>query len=135
VLADVDPAAELMENAVAQVSRYLDRMGAPVSSQKHGLVMLAFRRGLRRYAIKLNRLELVGGSAELSTRAVDEGWIGQVNACVDLENVIRQLSERNGAVLMLRAAGFEWKEIAQILGTSVAAVRNGFWREINRIRW
>ena len=33
------PLTELMENSVAQVSRYLDRIGAPESSQKHGLLM------------------------------------------------------------------------------------------------
>lgn len=135
LLDDHGPAAELMENAVAQVSRYLDRIGAPTSSRKHALVMTAFCRGLRRYSGRLKRLELVGGSTELSTRAVDQDWISQENARIDLEKMIRQLSDRNGTVLMLRAGGFEWKEIAQIFGTSVAVARNGFWREIDRIRW
>ena len=63
LLDDHGPAAELMENTVAQVSRYLDRIGAPESSQKHALLMVAFCRRLRRYATKLNRLELVGGPA------------------------------------------------------------------------
>jgi hypothetical protein len=35
---------------------------------------------------------------------------------------------------MLRAAGYEWKEIAQVFGTTVAAIRNGFWREIEKMR-
>lgn len=68
LLDDLSPAAELMENSIAQVSRYLDRIGAPESSQKHGLLMVAFCRGLRRYAAKLNRLEFVGGAGELSSR-------------------------------------------------------------------
>jgi hypothetical protein len=42
LLDDLSPAAELMENSIAQVSRYLDRIGAPESSQKHGLLMVAF---------------------------------------------------------------------------------------------
>src|ERR1700737_1929601 len=71
LLADQSPAAELMENTVAQVSRYLDRIGAPLSTRKHGLLLVAFSRALRRYAAKSSRLELVGGSCELSNLAED----------------------------------------------------------------
>jgi DNA-directed RNA polymerase specialized sigma24 family protein len=132
---DVGPAAELMENAVAQVSRYLDRTGAPLSPRKHGLLMVAFCRALRRYAAKSARLELLGGTNDVSGRTVDDGWLAQTNARLELEKIVRQLSDRNAEVLMLRTAGFEWKQIAQIFGDSVAAVRNSFWREIGRIRW
>lgn len=60
-------AAELMEKSVAQVSKYLDRAGAdPFSQNTRGILMCAFCRSLRRYAMKLKRLQLVGGSAELS---------------------------------------------------------------------
>jgi predicted transcriptional regulator len=134
LLDDHGPAAELMENSVAQVSRYLDRLGAPESSQKHGLLMVAFCRGLRRYAAKLNRLEFVGGSGELACRAVEEGWVGQINARLELARIIRKLRNEHGAVLMLRAAGYEWEAVGQLLGKSAAAVRISFWREIERIR-
>ena len=107
----------------------------PLSSKKHGLLMLAFCRALGRYAAKSGRLELVGGSSELSSRAAGEGWTAQVHARLDLRNIVRQLSERNAAVLTLRAAEYEWKEIASLLGTSVAGVKNGFWREVKRIKW
>jgi DNA-directed RNA polymerase specialized sigma24 family protein len=53
---------------------------------------------------------------------------------LDLESIVRKLSERNRTVLALRAAGYNWEEIAQALGTSVAAVRNSFWREIRDLR-
>jgi DNA-directed RNA polymerase specialized sigma24 family protein len=129
------PAAELMENAIAQVSRYLDRIHAPFDSRKHGLVMVAFCRALRRYRAKLARLELVGGPEQLAERAPSQSWIAQADARLELENLVRRLSARNAEILMLRAAGHEWKEIASLFGTSVAAVRNGFWREIDRLRW
>ena len=129
------PAAELMEYAVAQVSRYLDRIGAPLNSRKHGLLMVAFYRALGRYRAKLARLELVGGSEELAERASSKGWVDQTNVRLELESVVRLLSARNAQVLMLRAAGYEWKEIAGTFGTSVARVRSGFWREIDRLRW
>jgi DNA-directed RNA polymerase specialized sigma24 family protein len=96
--------------------------------------MVAFCRGLRRHAAKLNRLELVGGSRELAIRAIDDGSMRRVNACLDLENIVQRLSDANSGVLMLRAAGFEWKEIAKIFGTSVATLRNRFWRELDKIK-
>ncbi|SRR6266536_4141438 len=134
LLDDHGPAAELMENSVAQVSRYLDRIGAPESSQKHGLVMVAFCRGLRRYAAKLNRLEFVGGSGELAGRTLDEGWASHMNARLELARIVRKLRDEYGTVLMLRAAGYEWEDVGQMLGKSSAAIRISFWREIKRIR-
>jgi DNA-directed RNA polymerase specialized sigma24 family protein len=132
LLADPAQAADLMEDSVAQVSRYLDRIGAPLSSPKNGLLLLAFSRTLRRVARKSNRLEPAGGAVELSSRAVDHGWSRQVDARLDLENIVRKLSERSSAVLALRGAGYNWEEVAQLLGTSVASVRNSFWREVRR---
>ena len=135
ILGDHGPAAELMEDTVAQVSRYLDRIAAPESSRKRALVMVAFCRRLRRYAAKSNRLELVGGSGELSSCTLGEGWIGQVNARLELAKMVRKLSDKNGTVLMLRAAGYEWKDVAELFGTSPAAIRISFWREVDRVRW
>lgn len=134
LLADHWPAAELMESTVAQVSCYLDRIGAPPSTRKHGLLLVAFCRALRRYEAKSKRLELVGGAGELSNYTADAAWVRQIDARLDLERIIRQLSERNAAILTLRAAEYEWKEIAELFGVSVAAIRNSFWREIEKIR-
>jgi len=135
LLADPAQAADVMEDSVAHVSRYLDRIGAPSSSPKKGLLLLAFSRALRRVAAKSCRLEPAGGAVELSTwTAADHGWSSQADARLDLGNIDRKLSERNRVVLALRAAGYEWEEVAQALGTSVAAVRNSFWREIRNIR-
>ena len=127
-------AADLMEDSVAQVSRYLNRIGAPLSSPKNGLLLLAFSRALRRLAAKSRRVEPAGGAVELSSRAVDHAWSRQVNARLDLENIVRRLSERNSTVLVLRGVGYNWEEVAQILGTSVGSVRNSFWREVREVR-
>jgi hypothetical protein len=134
LLGEHGPAAELMENSVAQVSRYLDRIGAPESSNKHGLVMVAFCRGLRRYAAKLNRLELVGGSEGLACRALDEAWPRQMNARLELAKIVRKLRDDHATALMLRSAGYEWEDVGRILGKSSATIRISFWREIKRIR-
>ena len=133
-LADPAQAANVMEDSVAQVSRYLDRIGAPPSSPKNGLLLLAFSRALRRLAAKSRRLEPVGGMVEMSSRAVDHGWSRQIDARLDLENIVRKLSKSNSTVLTFRAAGYNWEEVAQLLGTSVAKVRNSFWREVREVR-
>lgn len=123
-----------MEGAVAQVSRYLDRIGAPLSPRKHGLVMLAFCRALRRYQEKCARFKMQGGSADWDDVRIDANWVPQADARLDLERIVRRLSARNAEVLMLRAAGYEWKEIALVFKITVAAARNSFWREIEQIR-
>jgi DNA-directed RNA polymerase specialized sigma24 family protein len=123
-----------MESTVAQVSRYLDGIGAPLTTRKHGLLLVAFGRTLRRRAVTLSRLELLGGAGELSQYLGDNVWVRQVETRLDFEKIVRQLSQRNAAVLTLRAAEFKWKEIADLFGVSVAAVRNSFWREIEGLR-
>jgi DNA-directed RNA polymerase specialized sigma24 family protein len=133
-LADDGAAAELMEKAVAQASRYLDRMDAPLSSRKHGLVMIAFCRALRRYRARSSRLELLGASTDFGNLAIANSWAAQANARLDLEKLIRRLSTSSNKVLMLRAAGYEWKEIGQMFETTAGAIRNRFWREIDKIR-
>lgn len=132
-LGDHGPAAELMESTIAQVSRYLDRAGAPMASRKHGLVMVAFRRALGRYRARLSRLELIGGSDELSKCGSSHNWIAQADVHLELERLVRRLSPKNADILMLRAAGFEWKEIASLFRESSASLRNRFWREIGQL--
>lgn len=135
LLADGAQAADLMECSVTQVSRYLDRQATPLCSRRmNGLLMLAFSRALQRRAAKLNRVESVGVASDLSNHTVDQGWGRQVDARLDLDRIVRQLSEKSSIVLALRYAGYDWKEIAQLQGTSVTSVRNNFWREIKEVR-
>ncbi len=132
---DCSQAAELMESSVAQVSRYLDRESVLVFSRElDGLLMCAFRRALYRRATKLNRLETVGGAHELSSRAVDRTWSRQVDARLELEQVVRLLCEKSRTILALRYAGYTWKESAQLLGSSVPALRSTFWRDVARVK-
>jgi DNA-directed RNA polymerase specialized sigma24 family protein len=133
LLGDVSDAAELMEQSVAQVSQYLDRASAnPFSQNTRGILMCAFCRALRRYATKLNRLQLVGKSAELSERVRSPGWAALVDLQLDLEKLGCDLSDKGLKMLGLRRRGFEWKEIADALHMSETAARTAFWREIRR---
>ena len=132
---DCSQAAELMESTVSQVSRYLDRGGVLAFSREiDGLLMIAFQRTLYRRAAKLRRIETFGGPGELSDRAVDRKWAGQVHAQLELEQIVRLLSERSRTVLALRYAGYTWKEAAELLSVSVPALRSAFWRDIARVK-
>lgn len=132
---DSSEAADLMENTVAQVSRYLDRGGiVEFSREINGLLMVAFQRALHRQVAKLRRLEPLGGTEELSHRAVDRTWTRQVHAHLELEHILRMLCDRSRTVLALRYAGYTWKEAAKTLGVSVPALRSAFWRDVTRVK-
>jgi hypothetical protein len=96
--------------------------------------MCAFCRSLRRYAMKLKRLQLVGGSAELAERRTAHNWSALVELWIDLEKLSRDLSHKTRAVLGLRFKGFDWKEIAAVLQMTDTAARTAFWREVRRAR-
>jgi DNA-directed RNA polymerase specialized sigma24 family protein len=135
LIGDCSQAADLMESSVAQVSRYLDRESVLVFSRElDGLLMCAFRRTLHRHAARLNRLQPVGGAGELSSRAVDRTWSRQVDARLELEQIVRLLCERSRTILALRYAGYTWKEAARLLGSSVPALRSTFWRDVTRVK-
>jgi hypothetical protein len=124
-----------MENAVAQVSRYLDRSGAELFTQNTaGILMCAICRSLRRYARKLSRLELVGGSTELSERRIAPDWTSLVELRLDLEGLTRSLNDKSRTMLDLRRSGFDWKEIADVLQMTDVAARAAFWREVKRAK-
>ena len=135
LLGDASEAPELMENAVAQVSRYLDRTGAgPFTQNTTGILMCAFCRSLRRYALKLKRLQLVGGSAEFSEWRTAHNSSALVELWLDLEKLGRDVSHKTRFMLGLRARGFDWKEIAGVLHMTDTAARTAFWREVRRAR-
>lgn len=134
LLGDMSEAAELMERSVAQVSQYLDRAGADAFSQNtRGILMCAFYRALRRYAMKLNRLQFVGRTAEISERVLAPSWAALVELRLDLERLGCHLTDKSRAMLGLRSSGFDWKEIAEALHMSPTAARTAFWREIKRV--
>ena len=118
---------------MAQVSQYLERAKAEHFSQNTGgLLMCAFCRALRRYAVRLNRLRFSGTTAELPERVHAPSWAALVDLRLDLEKLGCDLSDKSREMLGLRRRGFEWKEIADALHMSETAARTAFWREIRR---
>ena len=66
-LGDTSDAPELVETAIKSVSQYLDRRNVPLySSDPSGLLVLAFRRSLRRLARRRRRIETIGRSTAAS---------------------------------------------------------------------
>lgn len=135
VLGETTSAGELMELTVSQVSAYLDKIGLPLHSKNlAGLLLVTFWRVLNRQAQKLKRLELVGGSSELSNIAADGDWSKDVDARIDYERIVRRLSDKCRIVLALRDAGYDWREIAEILGTTATAIKKSFFRELQQLQ-
>jgi DNA-directed RNA polymerase specialized sigma24 family protein len=135
LISDCSQTADIMENTVAQVSRYLDRNAVVVFSREmEGLLMTAFQRALYRRIAKLRRVETWGGTGELSHRLVDRAWAHQVHAHLELDQVVRLLREKSRTILALRYAGYTWKESARLLGASVPALRSAFWRDVARVK-
>lgn len=136
ILGDCCDAAGLMERAVAQVSRYLDRKRAvPDANGVPAVLMCAFSRSLRRYAAKLHRIELVGNLAEFAEPVPASNCGPTKEDCrLDAEKAARRLSPRGRTMLELRKVGFEWKEIAAVLKTTDCAARAEFSREVRKAR-
>jgi hypothetical protein len=84
--------------------------------------------------MKLKRLQLVGGSAELPERRTTRNWCALVELWLDLQKLSRDLSRKTRAMLGLRMRGFDWKEIAGVLHMTDTAARTAFWREVRRAR-
>jgi len=135
ILGDTSDAAGLMERTVSQVSRYLDRIGsAPFAENTNGLLVSAFCRALRRYALKLGRIELVGDISEFSEQPPARSCTTKEDCRLDAEKAARRLSPRGRTMLELRRVGFEWKEIAGILKMTDCAARAEFSRELKRAK-
>jgi DNA-directed RNA polymerase specialized sigma24 family protein len=132
---DDGDAAWLMESAVERISRYLDRRTVPLfSTDVRWLLLSALCRLLRRYAKKVERLELVGDISALPGSALDDGWAERANSHADLTKIFRRLGPRSCTIFSLRLAGFTWREIADALKLNELAVRRSFWREIRRVQ-
>lgn len=135
VLRDVAEASGLLETAVAQISRYLDRLGArPFAENTAALLNVAFCRVLGRHAAKLRRLETLGGAVEFAQLVSTSNLINLVELRLDVEKIVRQLNDRSCTIVALKSAGYEWKYIAHLVGTTVSVAKSGFWREVRRAR-
>jgi DNA-directed RNA polymerase specialized sigma24 family protein len=133
ILGDPSDAAEVLESSVKTVSRYLDRINVPLhTSDPSGLLALASYRALRRLARRRWRIEFVGGSSELAGILRVPDWRDEMDRRLFLEELAQELDAENRGILRLRIAGYDWKEIAQMLGMTASALRQSFWRDVRK---
>jgi DNA-directed RNA polymerase specialized sigma24 family protein len=133
VLGDHAEAAEMMELSVERVSHYLNRHAVLLFAVPlNGLLTTAFRRQVQKRRRKTERLELLGGSADLDEQLHTPDWSADINWQLDLSKIVRRLSQRSIRILLRRRDGVGWKSIAQELGIPESTAQNSFWREVRQ---
>ena len=131
VLGDDAESAEILERCLGRISRYLDAHGRAMFAQNvNALLFVSFRREL--WSVR-NRRKTPVAIAECNHLA-DVSWPEIIDSQLDFENLIQQLSDRSRAALNLRKAGYAWKEVAALLGTTVPEIKSSFWREVVRLK-
>ena len=133
VLGDNSEAAELMEFAVGHVSRYLDRIDAPVHSGPiAGLLMLSFHRAVRRRAAKWARLKMMGNTSEWTGRLLARDWVEEINRRLDIEKLTSHLSPDSLTMLAMRGAGYGWNHIANLFGITSSNAQMKLSRDLQK---
>lgn len=136
-LGDAAEAPELMETAVAYISRHLDHAAtpAPPGTAKR-LLGLYFSQLLHKRARKWRRLECVGTAADLDSFAPmpDWDWITRANRWLDFERVQPIVGTKSFTLFAMRRLGHDWDEVSEKTGIPPATARATFWRAIRRAR-
>ena len=123
---------ELFEKSVERVSQYLDRKQAPPQDAS-ALLALKFRQDLYELGRRVRRLTTTGSSRDLEPMLRGSEWVAETDRHIFLEELVRHLTKQNRIVLRLRAAGYDWSEIARMVQGNSSTVRNKFWREVRRV--
>jgi DNA-directed RNA polymerase specialized sigma24 family protein len=130
---DESEAAEIIEQAMLQTSRYLNRPGSagPVQSMP-GLVLTISRRLLRRRSRNWPRFQCLNWGNQRALSVAD--WEDQANRAILVRELTSRLSHESARILTLRMGEYGWEEIALILNTTVSAAKNRFWRELGSLK-
>jgi hypothetical protein len=123
---------ELFEKSVERVSQYLDRKKAPPQDAS-ALLALKFRQELYELGRRFDRLMVTGSNRDIEAMLGRDEWGAETDRHIFLEELVRHLSKQNGTALRLRAAGYDWSEIAKMVRSNSSTIRNNFWREVRRV--
>ena len=133
MLGDSSDAADVLEVSVRTVSRYLDKNNLILhSADPTGLLIVSAYRALQRVAKKRRRFELVGPTNDLAEALRAPDWRHEVDHRIFLKELAGQLEPTTRGLLRLRLAGYDWKEIAKMVGLTPDAVRMRFWRDVRK---
>ena len=126
-------AADIIENAMLQTSLYIEQLGSagPVKNMP-GLVLTIARRLLRRRSRKWPRF--LGVEYENRPSLNLAHWEEQANRAILVGELVSRLSNEAVRMLELRMEEYSWRDIALLLNTTVPAVKNRFWREVDSVK-
>lgn len=126
---DSTEAQELLEEAVAAVSIYLNKKNAG-PSDSGGLLVVAVHRAASRRSRRERVVRAVGGASELSEMLRAPDWVEAADRRLFLEKLVFRLLPVNRVILRLRLKGFGWEEIGKFLRVDASIARNRFWQDL-----
>jgi len=130
LLGDSTDSAEIMEVCVERISGYLaNKKVALFAENTNALLMVAFRNAALNRLGRLRR-ESSMHESDGSEPSATWGSVEAIESQIDLEKLVRRLSPRSRAILVLRDAGYDWNEIASLFQVTVPAAKNRFHREL-----
>lgn len=130
-LGDLADAPELMESAVAHVSRYLTRYRtSPFYPQAKSLLSLHFCQELKRRAGRQGRVQPVGLAMDLEPFVRESSscssWVEEFDLWLDIEKLHSQITDRSWLIFAMRHLGHDWPEISEKLGIAISTAQNHF---------
>jgi len=132
-LGDSADLAPLMETSAVATSAYLDSLGpGAASANVRAVLRKVFCRALARHAGRLRRFE--PASPEIESQILEPSWEDSFIRELLFEKLASYLSADAVTILSNRRHGYEWDDIAAMLGMPVAIVRSRFWREIKNAK-
>jgi DNA-directed RNA polymerase specialized sigma24 family protein len=127
-------AQELLERAVASVSKYLDKndVGTEGSQDPGGLLVVAVHRLAWRLSRRESRIQSIGSANELADILRAPDWIGEADRRIFLDKLLSALRPETRTVLRLRMEDLEWEEIGNMLQIDASLARTRFWRDVRK---
>ncbi len=121
-LQDAPRAAEILERVVHSVSNAMRRnFHRQRVKDLDAYLYWAFTRKVRKIVARERMIQYVAFSEDLVPleTAQDSKWVHKIEDEILLKQLLGYLEERPRGMVLLRAGGYSWKEVARALGISV----------------
>lgn len=132
-LGDETMAQEIIEAAIEKTVQKLQEDGHQTAEDVARLLERSLQQEVRRRRRAAKRLVYFGSNQELPADDVQNSH-AQVDSSIDLEVILHGVPSYVRFALLLRYSRCRWSEVAEVLGTTEAAVRLRCKRALNRIR-
>jgi DNA-directed RNA polymerase specialized sigma24 family protein len=128
---DDSEASEILDEAVAAISFYLNKKGIG-PGDPGGLLIKAVSRIATHRARRERRIRAIGGTTELDELLSGGAWVESIERKLVLEKIVVALPPATQAILRLRLKDMSWKEIGRLVGLKPSIVRSRFWQDVRR---